>query len=141
MMSTGELSDLVYYVDRTDINKYGQEGAFAPLNDLIDEYAPNYKKYLDAHPEVRKAITTEDGQIYGLLVAGSDEVKAAQGWEIRKDWLDKLGLETPKTVNELHDVLKKRYFLGAATQETSFSVRTPEAVRMTGSSQRVSLTI
>ena len=106
MMSTGELSDLVYYIDRTDINKYGQEGAFAPLNDLIDEYAPNYKKYLDEHPEVKKAITTDDGQIYGLMVAGPDDVKAAQGWEIRKDWLDKLGLEIPKTVDELHDVLK-----------------------------------
>ena len=33
------------------------------------------------------------------------ELKSSQFYWIRQDWLDKLGLEAPTTVDELHDVL------------------------------------
>ena len=105
MMSTGDLPDIVVYVDPLEINRYGAEGAFAPLAELIDEYAPNYKKFLADNDYLRKAITTTDGVIYGLRSANTS-IKASQGWEIRQDWLDKLGLLAPKTIDELHDILK-----------------------------------
>ena len=50
--------------DRTNINTYGMEGAFIPLNDLIAEYAPDIQALLDANPDIKAAITAEDGNIY-----------------------------------------------------------------------------
>src|SRR5699024_3204044 len=34
----------------SDLSKYGDQGVFIPLNDLIDEYAPNFKHILDDNP-------------------------------------------------------------------------------------------
>ncbi len=44
-----------------------------------------------------------DGSVYGLYRA---RTIGRAGVTIRKDWLDKLGLEIPKTVDDLYNVLK-----------------------------------
>lgn len=46
---------------------YGAEGRFVNLSELMDEgYLPNFKAYLDRNPNVRKAITCYDGNIYHI---------------------------------------------------------------------------
>lgn len=102
MIASKDIPDIVGG-QLVDINKYGMEGAFMPLNDLIDEYAPNIKKMLDENPDVKAAVTASDGNIYEIPSIYDSEV--SQCWFIRKDWLDKLNLEIPETVDELHDVL------------------------------------
>lgn len=88
---------------RIDINKYGVEGAFQPLNDLIEKYAPDINKLLEDNPDIKGAITAEDGNIYQIpFVYGS---QISEAWFIRQDWLDAVGKEVPTTVEELHDVL------------------------------------
>lgn len=88
---------------RIDINKYGVEGAFQPLNDLIKQYAPDIDKLLEENPDIKGAITAEDGNIYQIpFVYGS---QISETWFIREDWLDAVGKEVPTTVEELHDVL------------------------------------
>ena len=88
---------------RDSIFSYAHEGAFIPLNDLIDSYAPNIKKYLEENPDVRKAMTDADGNIY-MLNYVPDGV-AGRVWVIRTDWLDALNLEVPKTVEDLENFL------------------------------------
>lgn len=102
MIASKEIPDLVGG-QRNEINKYGMEGAFIPLNDLIDEYAPNFKAFLEENPEVEAALTAPDGNIYQVPYVFDSKVSEA--WFIRQDWLDKLGLEVPTTVDEMHDVL------------------------------------
>ncbi len=103
LMITGKtLPDLVGG-QRTDINKYGVEGAFIPLNDLIEEYAPDIKAILDENPDIKGAITAEDGNIYQIPFIYESQISEA--WFIRQDWLDAVGMEVPTTVDELHDVL------------------------------------
>src|SRR5699024_6351672 len=41
----------------SDIMKYGEQGMLLPLNDLIDDYAPNFKKILEDNSDIRKALT------------------------------------------------------------------------------------
>lgn len=103
MIASKDLPDIVGGPHRVDLMKYGMEGAFIPLNDLIDQYAPNIRKMLDENPDVEAAITAEDGNIY--LIPTLEDSVMSQAWFIRQDWLDKLGLEIPETVDELHDVL------------------------------------
>lgn len=104
MMASGDLPDLIIYSDAKKVMpKYGKEGAFASLNDLIDTYAPNIKKLIDSNKEVKAHLTASDGQIY--FISSVNPKLPASGWFVRKDWLDKLGLEVPKTVDEFHDML------------------------------------
>lgn len=107
IMASGDLPDIIAYYEGqggySSINRFGEEGAFLPLQDLIAEYAPNLERLILENEEVREAVTAQDGNIY--IVPMMSAVNAARGWFIRYDWLDKLGLEVPTTTEELFDVL------------------------------------
>lgn len=103
MMASDELSDIIH-TQKNNAIKYGMEGAFTPLNDLIEKYAPNISKMLKEDPEWKKHLTAPDGNIYFISFLGDG--KAAMGYYIRQDWLDKLGLTQPKNVDEFYEVLK-----------------------------------
>lgn len=103
MMASGNLADIVHTYGRAKFAKYGLEGAFIPLNDLINTHAPNFQKLLDEKPVVRDFITATDGNIYFIPMVPDGE--ASQGWFIRQDWLDKLGLDAPKTVDEFYSCM------------------------------------
>ncbi|NOU96628.1 extracellular solute-binding protein [Paenibacillus sp. LMG 31456] len=102
VMASGKLPDIMQALSR-DFLQFGQEGAFLSLNDLIDKNAPNLKKFLADNPDVRSAASDDKGRIWFIPFIADGE--AEKGWFIRKDWLDKLGLKEPKTVDDLHNVL------------------------------------
>lgn len=105
LLASGNIPDIVGTIRIKEyVNQYGPEGAFQPLNDLIDEHAPNLKAFLDERPELRAAITSADGNIY--YVPYFPDGKYGRAYFIRQDWLDKLGLETPQTVAEVKTVLE-----------------------------------
>ncbi len=104
MMGSGEIADIVCYSSKSAFFKYGSEGAFLPLNDLIREYAPHIQAFLDENPETRRYITAMDGNIYYIPYIADGEV--SQCWYMRQDWLDKLNLERPRTTEEFYQVLK-----------------------------------
>lgn len=98
-----DIPDVIYDWKQENFNNYGMQGALIPLNDLIDKYAPNYKKFLEEHPEVKYYSTASDGNIYFIpFVADGDP---STGWFIRQDWLDKLGMEAPNTVDEFYNTM------------------------------------
>ncbi len=103
MMSSGNLADIIGYVDTSSLEKLGRDGGMIPLNDLIKEHAPNIQKVLDEDARFRQTAYSLDGNIY--QIPKNQELKAAEFWWIRQDWLDKLNLKAPTTVDELHDVL------------------------------------
>ena len=88
----------------TDLNKYGSQGLFLPLEDLIREHAPNLTKVLDER-DAWKYLTSADGHIYSLPEIGRQEGAVTTYW-INKRWMDNLGLEEPKNLDELYNVLK-----------------------------------
>ena len=50
-----------------DISRYGDDGTFIDLTPyLTEEYMPNLSKILEENPDIRSAITMDDGYIYGL---------------------------------------------------------------------------
>ena len=109
-LAAGDYPELFFAsaFSKTDLLKYGQQGVFIPLNDYIDNYAPNFKKILEEYPSVKQGVTMADGNIYGFPTfydPNFESLRAGTPW-IRKDWLDKLGLEEPETTDELYSVLK-----------------------------------
>ncbi len=83
-----------------------EEGLIVPISDYLD-YMPNLKKFLEENPDVAKQFRNDDGSIHYLPSArGDEELTVFVGPTIRKDWLDKLGLEMPTNTDELYNVLK-----------------------------------
>jgi putative aldouronate transport system substrate-binding protein len=106
--ASGDLPDFFWNgISSNDENIYGPQGLLIPLNDLIDKYAPNTKSLLEKYPGVRKTFTHTDGNIYVLPVFNDHPRNLTQNAAmINKMWLDNLGLQVPKTLDELYTVLK-----------------------------------
>ncbi|NMA83419.1 MAG: extracellular solute-binding protein [Epulopiscium sp.] len=103
MVSSGKLADIIGYVDASELEKLGRDGGILPLNDLIKEHAPNIQAALDRDERFRQTAVSLDGNIY--QIPKNQELITAEFWWIRQDWLTKLGLEVPKTVDDLYNVL------------------------------------
>lgn len=110
-LSGGNFPDVFFLasIPPTDIFKYGQQGMFIELNDLIDEYAPNLKKAMEEYPEVRKAVTFPDGKIYSFPTILSPEFPSrligSRPW-FSKETLKTVGMEVPETTDEFYEFLK-----------------------------------
>ncbi|MGG4144036.1 extracellular solute-binding protein [Paenibacillus algorifonticola] len=112
-LASGDYPDaymLPGYIDQfsqADVLKYGKQGVIVPLNDLIEQYAPNIKAAMEKDADLKAFNTAPDGNIYGL-VAYSQCFHCSypnKMW-INTKWLDKLQLEMPKTPEEFKAVLK-----------------------------------
>ena len=112
-MASGDYPDmflLVPWVDQfsqAELINYGKQGALIPLNDLIDEHAPNIKSVLDSHDYYAAMATAPDGNIYGLpqLNECFHCTWNTKLW-LNETWLDSLGLDIPTTHEEFEKVLE-----------------------------------
>jgi len=79
------------------------DGVLTDLTDYIEENAPDY---LAAHESrgSAKDILTGDGR-YACLWGCYNLPEVSQGYVIRQDWLDELGLEVPRTYDDWFNVL------------------------------------
>ncbi len=65
-----------------DLARYGDDGTFLDLTPyLTPDIMPNLCAILEEHPEIRAAITQEDGKIYGLP-AGEQMTTAGIGADL-----------------------------------------------------------
>lgn len=110
LLASGQYPEIFLsgYFTNEDIMRYGpSEQIFQPLNDLIEEYAPNIKRASEDIPGFLKSLTAPDGNIYGIpsineCYHGSYNPKF---W-VYKPWLDELGLGIPGTTEEFYQMLK-----------------------------------
>lgn len=106
----GEYGDIILRDDTqatTDEETYGPQGIFLDLTDLIDQYAPNIKAMMEKYPDVKAAMTSLDGKIYGLpYVFHTATVQGHTGFFSEK-WMKNVGIDkVPETTDELYEMLK-----------------------------------
>jgi len=108
MLVSNKLPDIIHYT-KEDLKRLAHDGGLIPLDELIEEHAPNIKKFFEEYPNAKKDVLV-GGKVYyipgsnsGIENGGTPAVE--KGWFIRTDWLKKLGLEVPKTVDELYKVM------------------------------------
>ena len=108
LIASDELPDIMVNagMDRLDLAKYGKEGYFLDISQYLD-VMPNLSAYLEKYPEYARHLTMDDGAIYGLepLNTFTQSTKSV-GIYISQTWLDNLGLQQPKSVDDLYTVLK-----------------------------------
>lgn len=72
----------------------------------LQEKVPNYYNLIAGNEYINRALTLTDGTIAAFChVEESTARNAYSGYAIRKDWLDRLNLAVPTTIDELYNVL------------------------------------
>lgn len=98
-LASGKLPQIMVVLGKSPsfINA-ARTGAFWELGPYLKDY-PNLSKM----NEIITNNASIDGKTYGIYRA---RALGRNGVTIRKDWLEKLGLEEPKTIDEFYNVLK-----------------------------------
>jgi len=104
IIASGSIPDVVISPYRDDMLKVAEQGIFEPLEEHIDKIAPNFKKILTDDPNYNKDLKSSDGKDYFLPFIGA--VKTFKVWMVREDWLKKLNLKTPVTLDDWYNMLK-----------------------------------
>lgn len=102
--TAGDLPDL-FHVDYPTFIRLAQEGKLLRLNEYLEQ-SPNIRGMID--PSKLDDVTV-DGGIYAIPTGTRPEpynVESRAGFVVRQDWLDRLGLERPRNLDEMHAVLQ-----------------------------------
>ena len=86
---------------------YAEEGVLLPLNDYLEEYAPDYYKLLQENSEFAQVATAPDGNIYSFLRtdAGLHQYSIGKLF-LNKEWFDNSGWDhEPATPAQLKEYL------------------------------------
>lgn len=108
MIASGNLADMIYvgasyYAEGVDAAI--DDGYFLDLTDLVDEYMPNYERIRTSDVQYELLSTTDSGRLGAVYELRQSKQGPWLGLWIRQDWLDDLGLETPVTFDDYHEVL------------------------------------
>ena len=103
MIASGDITDMVAGADQqyTSSSAMIEDGVAIDLMDYEDQL-PNYWNTLDYYSDYKTLAINEDGQMPQVITV-SDDYKVSAGLQIRKDWLDELGMDVPTNYDEMHD--------------------------------------
>jgi len=110
IMAANELPDFFFQstgFSLDEIAKYGSGGQFIRLNELIDANGPHLRRVMEEWPVVRQAMTMPDGSIYSFPYIQPHQYDASLRYYVNFVWLDRLGLEVPKTTDEMTEVMRQ----------------------------------
>lgn len=101
--SNGKLPDVFTLNDPTLENQVVDSGKVMDITEAFDQYAsPRLKELYAQYPEIWNTVSY-DGKHYGLPTFNANSSFSVL-W-IRQDWLDKLGLQAPKTIEDMDKVM------------------------------------
>lgn len=111
MIASGKLPDVIMWQYSSAIDRMCQEGSAIDLTELIAEHAPNLTRIYQERPELQKQVQNGEGRLYyfpsinPMLTLEEIGRKSYAGLIIRDDWLNKLGLDCPETIDDWYTVL------------------------------------
>lgn len=106
-LASGDLPDFFWSgITIADESMYGVNGdVLVPLQDLVDDYAPNIQKIFADYPEAEFGVTATDGNIYTLPYVAETLTVAGSTLYARGDFINQTVGEMPETLDELYDML------------------------------------
>lgn len=119
MIASGNLPDIIFTGwDTSSVllseggDAYIENGIILALNDLVDEYMPNYKWALEnivTDETERKNFYSDNGNIFEILAISPYEEYAYQGIAVRYDLLEQVGYEKydtlPQTIEDYEEAM------------------------------------
>lgn len=111
MFASGDYPDIMhsglsYYSSGADAAV--DDGVILDLAPYLEEYAPNYLYWVDKVGGFSN-ITTDEGYRPGFVHILDTPSITRSGPVTRGDWMEALNIDTPSTIDELHDMLLAMY--------------------------------
>lgn len=101
-VASGDMPDMIYFFNMMDYRTARAQGYIIPLNDVLrPDKLPDNLSYIDNR--LLQSIADDDGKYYGIPGRLGPML---EGMFIRADWLEKLGLQPPATVDEFAEVAR-----------------------------------
>jgi len=108
MVASNDLPDILEYAwdgYPGGPSKALDEEVIIPL-DEYKEYAPAYFAFLKEHPEYDRAAQTDNKEHYSFAsIQDGDNLLMVSGPAVRMDWLEELGLDVPKSIDDWTNML------------------------------------
>ena len=109
MLASGDYTDIIgsnWSGYPGGIYKAFDDGIVIRLNDLIESDVPNVYALMQQYPMYNKAMLNDNGDILGFrrLELGFIE-RPYNGFQVRKDWLEIVGMDVPETIEDWHRLL------------------------------------
>ena len=107
MVASGDYPDLCSNVTTNyggGLNKALADEFIVDLTDEISEHAPDYLSFISEEDEIHKSVVNDDGRYLAIYQVASEAV-VSQGWVIRTDYLEQVGMDMPKTIDQWEAVL------------------------------------
>ncbi|MGI6576927.1 MAG: extracellular solute-binding protein [Eubacteriales bacterium] len=82
-----------------------EDGIFLRLNELLEKHAPNYLKWVNISEANQRESKTDTGNMVCMSQVYDRFQPPFAGYAVRQDWLDDLGLESPKTYDDWYQML------------------------------------
>lgn len=110
MIAGGDWPDLIPGLGRIysgGLNSALNDGVIVDLRSYVETACPHFYSYF-TNPDYEiqaKAMLDDEGRLGAVTPINNLKSDYIEGTVIRKDWLDKLGLQEPHTIDEVHNVL------------------------------------
>lgn len=86
------------------IQKAIKDKVITPLNDYLKDM-PNLSKLFEENPELKKQCSTDSGDVYWLPGITNKKIRSYGSLIVRDDWMKKLNLTYPETIDDWDAVL------------------------------------
>ena len=107
MLASGDLPDIImYYFDNGGNREYVEDGIYLDLTQYIEKCAPNFNKLVAENESYQNQLALMgDTMTYIPNLIDNEEYLGYNGYFIRQDWLDKVGMDVPTNIEEWEKVL------------------------------------
>lgn len=108
MIASGDLADIIGNINNASdsIDSLINNGVILRLNEYIDQYGYYLYNIFKQYPEFYSQVLSYEGNIGLYPTSRLDETtRYFESFIIREDWLNKVGMSAPETVEQWYDVL------------------------------------
>ena len=104
-ITAGEIPDMFIVTNQNDLVQLAESGLIMPVDDVVEKYFTTWDKQIQSSDGGKLyEMAMYDGQCYGIPCNISDTDTFSYIW-LRKDWMDRLNLEAPKTMDDLRNIM------------------------------------
>ena len=98
VLSSGDLPDVIRAGGSAQVSALLDQGAIIELDGLLERYGADIMAKYEKWNGMMNVRNANDGHIYGVY--GVEGIESANCIAVRQDWLDRLGLAMPVTLDE-----------------------------------------
>lgn len=106
-IAAGEIPDMFIVTNQNDLIQLAESDLIMPIDEVVDKYFTTWDKEIqNSDGGMLYEMAMYDGQCYGIPCNISDTDTFSYIW-LRKDWMEALNLEAPKTMDDLKNIMVK----------------------------------